>query len=66
MRFPAGQEAFSTIYYNQAKQDALAVSPSERQKIVLNPGNTVGGGIHRWYQSGRQAFKLFNKNAGFC
>src|SRR5580693_2669145 len=32
---------------------------------VGNPANTLGGGIHRWYQSERQAFKLFNKYAGF-
>jgi hypothetical protein len=25
----------------------------------------IYGGIHRWYQSGRQAFKLFNEYKGF-
>jgi hypothetical protein len=45
--------------------DAPAVSPIERQKIVLNSSNTVGCGTLRWYQTDRQTFKLFNKYAGF-
>jgi hypothetical protein len=30
------------------------------------PSEPVGSGTHRWYQLTRQAFKLFNKYAGFC
>ncbi len=29
------------------------------------PENAVGGGVHRWYQLMRQAFKLFNEYAVF-
>jgi hypothetical protein len=33
--------------------------------VSLPIKKAVGCGIHRWYQLKRQAFKLFNKYAGF-
>ena len=46
--------------------------PSKRERwrvgevVGASHKNTVGGGTHRWYQSERQAFKLYSKYAGFC
>jgi hypothetical protein len=34
--------------------------------VVLSPTNAVGCGILGWYQSKRQAFKLFNDYRSFC
>jgi hypothetical protein len=35
------------------------------KKLILNATNALGGGIHKWYQSERQALKLFNEYTGF-
>jgi hypothetical protein len=39
--------------------------PTRKSREVEGTPKTVGCGTLRWYQSPRQAFKLFNKYAGF-